>query len=252
MLRLTLPLRIMLACVVFAVLGLLVFSYVRRVDCSNIQRSASCSRILFVGNSYTFVNDLPHTFAALAKAGRHTVEIGMAAEGGSTLSDHAGSPQTLSVLQSSKWDFVILQEQSQLPSLEPYRIASMYPAARLLVRRIRAGGATPLFFLTWAHRDGWPEYDLNGYEPMQLQITQAYVGIAQELGVRIAPVGQAWRVARRQHPALDLWQADGSHPNEQGTYLAACVFYATLFGQSPEGLTYTADLPKETAHLLQF
>ncbi len=203
MLRLTLPLRIMLACVVFTVLGLLVFRYIRKVDCSNIPRSASCSRILFVGNSYTFVNDLPHTFAALAKAGRHTVEIGMAAEGGSTLSDHAGSPQTLSVLQSPKWDFVILQEQSQLPSLEPYRIASMYPAARLLVRRIRAGGATPLFFLTWAHRDGWPEYDLNGYEPMQLQITQAYVSIAQELGVRIVPVGQAWRVARRQHPALE-------------------------------------------------
>jgi hypothetical protein len=127
----------------------------------------------------------------------------------------------------------------------------MYPAARVLVRRIRADGTTPLFFLTWAHRDGWPEQDLNGYERMQLQITQGYLGIAQELGVGIAPVGEAWRVARRQQPALDLWQADGSHPNEQGSYLAACVFYATIFRQSPEGLTYIADLPKETAHLLQ-
>jgi len=241
----------MLACALFAALGFLVFSYLTNAGCSNIQRSAACTHILFVGNSYTFVNDLPHMFAALAKAGRHTVEVGMAAEGGWTLSDHAGSPQTLNTLQSSKWDFVILQEQSQLPSLEPYRTASMYPAARLLVGRIQATGATPLFFLTWAHRDGWPEHDLNSYERMQFQITQGYVGISQELAVHIAPVGEAWRVARRQQPTLDLWQADGSHPNEQGTYLAACVFYATIFHQSPEELTYTADLPNETAHLLQ-
>jgi hypothetical protein len=241
----------MLACAVFAALGFLVFRYISNLGCTNAQPRASCSRILFIGNSYTFVNDLPHMVAALAKAGRHSAEVGMAAEGGWTLSDHAGSPQTLSTLQSSKWDVVILQEQSQLPALEPYRTASMYPAARLLARRIRAGGAAPLFFLTWAHRDGWPEQNLNGYEPMQLQITQGYVGIGQELGMRIAPVGEAWRVARRQHPRLALWQADGSHPNQPGTYLAACVFYATIFQQSPEGLGYTADLPTETAQLLQ-
>jgi hypothetical protein len=50
---------------------------------------------------------------------------------------------------------------------------------------------------------------------------------------------------------LDLWQDDGGHPTEQGTYLAACVFYAVIFHQSPEGLTYLAHLPKEIAQFLQ-
>lgn len=251
MLQLTFSLRLALACVVLAVLGLLVIRYLGADDCAGTQRSASCSRVLFVGNSYTFVNDLPHMFAALAKAGRHSVEVGMVAEGGWAFADHAGSSQTLATLQSSKWDVVILQEQSQRPALEPYRSTSMYPAARLLVRHIQDSGATPLFFLTWAHRDGWPEQNLKGYERMQRQISQGYEGIARELGVRIAPVGEAWLVARKQQPEVSLWQADGSHPGEQGTYLAACVFYATLFSQSPEGLAYTADVPKETAQRLQ-
>jgi hypothetical protein len=65
------------------------------------------------------------------------------------------------------------------------------------------------------------------------------------------PVGEAWLITGKQHPELELWQGDGSHPTEQGTYLAACVFYATIFRQSPERLKYSAHLPKEMALALQ-
>jgi hypothetical protein len=58
-------------------------------------------------------------------------------------------------------------------------------------------------------------------------------------------------MARKIDPALDLWQEDGSHPTQTGTYLAACVFYAVIFHESPEGLTYTGRLPKEVALELQ-
>src|SRR5512135_2083048 len=76
----------------------------------------SCTRVLFIGNSYTYVNDLPSTFVQLARSGGHEVEVGVAAPGGWTLADHARSPETLSTLNSAKWDFVVLQEQSQIPS----------------------------------------------------------------------------------------------------------------------------------------
>ena len=109
----------------------------------------------------------------------------------------------------------------------------------------------PASRLTWSHRDGWPEAGLPDYQSMQFQIDRGYLGIAQELGVPVAPVGYAWLIAIGQNPQLDLWQEDGSHPTEQGTYLAACVFYAAIFRQSPAGLAYLAGLPKETAHLLQ-
>jgi hypothetical protein len=123
----------------------------------------SCLRILFVGNSYTYVNDLPGMFAQLAKAGGRRVETGMVAPGGWTLSAHAGSAETLSKLKSSKWDVVVLQEQSQVPAVEPARTQAMYPAGRLLVRQIKDVGATPIFFVTWARRDGWAEKGLPGY-----------------------------------------------------------------------------------------
>ncbi|MGA2112883.1 MAG: DUF4886 domain-containing protein [Anaerolineales bacterium] len=175
----------------------------------------------------------------------------MAAESGWTFADHVHSTQTLEKLPSSRWDFVVLQEQSEIPALEQTRTASMYPAARLLVHQIERAGATPIFFVTWAHRDGLPEDGLPNYESMQLQIDQGYLGIAAELDHPVAPVVYAWSAVTSQDPALGLWQTDGSHPTELGTYLAACVFYAVIFRQSPVGLSYLGHLSKGQAQLLQ-
>lgn len=219
-------------------------------NCSG-PRDSSCTRVLFIGNSLTFYNDLPNTFAGLARAGGHKVEVGMAAPGGWTLADHLYSPETLETLNSAKWNFVVLQEQSQIPSVQQFRTQEMYPPTRELVGRVRALGATPLFFVTWARRDGWPENGMGTYQSMQAEIDTGYAGIASELNAPVAPVGSAWFNAVMEHPELNLWQDDGNHPTEQGTYLAACVFYAVIFHESPSGLSYHANLSKETAQAIQ-
>ena len=221
------------------------------INCENPQDAASCVRILFIGNSFTFENDLPGMFTKLAKSGGHTVVTGMAAQGGWTLADHVNSSATLTQISGSTWDYVVLQEQSEIPAFEQSREVTMYPAARTLVRQIAAVGARPIFFMTWAHQDGLPEYNLQDYQSMQFQIDIGYMGIAQELSARVAPVGYAWLLAKGQNPQLDLWQSDGSHPSVQGTYLAACVFYAVIFRQSPEGLSYQAGLAKDSANYIQ-
>ncbi len=197
------------------------------------------------------VNELPGTFKELASSGGHRVETEMAAQGSWSLADHVSSTDTLGKLASGKWDFVILQEQSQFPASAQIRKDQMYPAARSLAGVIKAHGATPVFLETWAHRDGQPEYGLPSYAAMQYEIALGYLGLAQELNAPLASVGYAWSVAIQEHPELTLWQDDGSHPSEQGTYLAACVLYATLFNQSPKGLTYHANLSKETAGTIQ-
>lgn len=208
-------------------------------------------RVLFLGNSYTYGNDLPELFAELARSGGHNVEVDMLAEGGLRLSDHAQSMETLDRLTSSQWTFVVLQEQSQIPALQVYRRREMYPAARQLVSNVRQRGATPLFFLTWAHRDGWPEQGMDDFESMQKRITEGYTEIAQELDVPVAPVGSAWLTAVEEYPELNLWREDGNHPRKQGSYLAACVFYAAIFQENPVGLDYRADIAAETAQMLQ-
>lgn len=119
------------------------------------------------------------------------------------------------------------------------------------MEKIEGSGASPIFFMTWARLDGWPEEGLGNYESMQSQITTGYLDIASELRVPVAPVGYAWSIARNQYPQLELWQEDGSHPSQQGTYLAACVFYAVIFRETPQGLDYYGGAPKEEAELIQ-
>lgn len=219
--------------------------------CSTASNAAPCTRVLFVGNSYTYVNDLPTTFADLAVSGGRNVEAGMVASGGETLAQHAVARETLDKIASASWTFVVLQEQSETPTSSAGRSSMMYPAARTLAARVKAAGAQTMFFMTWAHRDGMAVAGAGTYESMQLAIDDGYISIADELRAAIAPVGFTWFVVRREHPEISMWQDDGSHPTASGTYLAACVFYAAIFRQSPEGLAYFDGLSSQDARVLQ-
>jgi hypothetical protein len=216
-----------------------------------VSRDTPPLRVLFVGNSYTYVNDLPAMFARLAEAGGFSVETAMAAAPGWTLADHAASGQTLQAIRGTRWQYVVLQEQSAVPVIERERVERMYPAVRSLVREIAGVGAAPLLFMTWGHRDGLPGTGCENFGAMQRTLSEAYTRIAGELGIGVVAVGNVWREARVRDPRIGLWQSDGSHPTVQGSYLAACVFYATIFKRSPEGLTYAACLPADQVSVLQ-
>jgi hypothetical protein len=81
--------------------------------------------------------------------------------------------------------------------------------------------------MTWARRHA-PE--------SQKSITDAYNQIGKELGATVVPVGTAWQRFLAKHDQPVLHDKDGSHPTLAGSYLAACVFYAVLFGESPVGI----------------
>jgi hypothetical protein len=181
-------------------------------------------------------------FANLAWSGGHRVETGVEAPGGWTLANHDRSRDLDKALASSRWNLVVLQEQSEIPSVEWLRQPDMYPSARDLVTTVRDAGAKPLFFITWAHRNGWPGGGLPDYSSMQTSIDNAYLFIAGEQHAAAAPVGYAWMSLVDQGPDPGLWQDDASHPTTKGTYLAACVFYSSIFLESPVGLKYQADL----------
>ncbi|HWI71280.1 MAG TPA: hypothetical protein VNT55_04960, partial [Baekduia sp.] len=98
---------------------------------------------------------------------------------------------------------------------------------------------------------GWPENGLLDYGRMQDAIDDGYLTLATSLGVPVAPVGVAWAQALQDTALPSLFDPDGNHPSVAGTYLAACVFYATIFGRSPEGLVFSGGLPGGTAARLQ-
>src|SRR6185436_248806 len=117
------------------------------------------TRILFVGNSYTYFNDLPAIVAALAEAGGHRIETRMVAPGGWRLKDHFEKGEARRVLHEGHWDFVVLQEQSTLGANVTVdglpRIVSdevFRPHAEKWAAEIAAAGAKPVFYLTWARK----------------------------------------------------------------------------------------------------
>jgi hypothetical protein len=242
--------RLVLVCLgVLLVLGGFGLARLAESPCSPLSRTP-CVRVLFLGNSYTYVNDLPAVFRDLARAGGRNVETGMVANGGETLAQHAASPDSLGAIRGSRWQFVVLQEQSEIPALAAAWQTQMFPATETLVASIRSAGATPILLETWAHRDGLPDQGLDD-AAMQAAITQGYRSLGAALGVAVAPAGEAWQTVLRANPTIALWQADGSHPSPAGTYLAACVLYARIFDASPVGVADTGGLSPDVAQALQ-
>lgn len=207
--------------------------------------------ILFIGNSFTYVNDLPGMFTQLARSGGYPVKTAMIAPGSFKLFQHAATESTMNTIANQKWDYVILQEQSQTPANENWRNNEMYPAVRLFNQKIRQSGAVPILYLTWGRKNGCPEMGFNDYLSMQRELTVGYLSIANELGIMVAPVGEAWKTSVELKPELELWGDDGIHPGLRGTYLAACIFYAVIYHKSPEGLKYKAELKDRDAEFLQ-
>lgn len=210
-------------------------------------------RALFIGNSYTHVNDLPRMVSELAKANGEKLETVMDAPGGMTLEGHVRQGNALGSIGNGHFNWVVLQEQSQLPSFSPQQVsAKMYPATRQLNAAIHQKGSKALLYMTWGHREGDPgNYPGDTYAAMQARLKDGYENIAREERIPVAPVGIAWQNALRGRPGLNLWQGDGSHPTTEGTYLAACIFYQIFYGRSCRGNSFTAGLPAITAGYLQ-
>jgi hypothetical protein len=182
-------------------------------------------QILFVGNSYTYVNDLPKMLTELAKAGgQQPILAQKETPGGWSFKKHWEGGKTLPKIESRKWDYVVLQDQS-LGALQAKN--DMLAFGKKLDEAVKKQGARTILYMTWA-RQNKPE--------TQDQITQAYQQLAKEIKADVAPVGLAWQAALKADSKPTLHSKDMSHPSTAGTYLAACVFYATIYGKSPEGL----------------
>jgi hypothetical protein len=182
-------------------------------------------RVLFIGNSYIFVNDLPNMIAALAKAGNERRFVhARETPGGRSLEQQWKDGKAIKRIAEGKWDYVVLQEQSQRPLTDRER---MFEFAGKLDAENKRHGAKTLLYQTWARQDA-PE--------KQADLSKAYFDLGKELGAKVIPVGDAWSLALKGDPKLVMHHADKSHPNKAGTYLAACVFYAAVYGKSPEGL----------------
>ena len=207
-------------------------------------------RVLFIGNSFT--NQIRSTIDSLIQASPYsesTVEY--VAPDGWTLQQHQYSGNTMSKIRSSNWDFVVLQEQSFRATL-PNERAQFYNAVANLSEAIKESGAHAVLYMTWGWLNGNPQISPD-YETMQQILIDSYTEATRQVDAIIAPVGIAWQSVRRNAPGLgqQLYKSDGYHPSNKGAFLAACVFYATLFDADPTELDFNGSLSAEEATYLK-
>jgi hypothetical protein len=204
------------------------------------KRASTPRKLLFIGNSFTARNDLPGLIAQLAEAWGHRLQHDLISAGGASLRQHWNAGRALQALREGSYDHVVLQEQSTLPVKNAAR---MHENVRLFDEAIQAAGAKTVLYMTWARQHA-PQ--------SQEAIADAYTGIGRELGATVVPVGVAWQDFLRQHDQPALHDRDQSHPMLAGSYLAACVFLAVLFKESPVGIeTELAGLTDKDRALLQ-
>lgn len=229
---------------------------------SGIANSVFCQtkNILFLGNSYTYYNEgLPEMFKMVAESKGKSVETYSNSPGGYTFSMHSTNSTSLNLISSQIWDFVVLQEQSQLPSFPPSQVETdVYPYATILCDSIRANShcTTPLFFMTWGRKNGdasnCTEYPpICTYLGMQWRLRQSYVEMAGNNDAWVAPVGMAFKSVITSNPEIELYSGDESHPSYCGTYLAACTFFSVIFNESSLGAYIPEQVTADQALVLQ-
>ncbi|MCB0699097.1 MAG: hypothetical protein H6551_04590 [Chitinophagales bacterium] len=217
-------------------------------------------KVLFLGNSYTQYNNLPNLVSQIATSMGDTLVQSSVTPGGQTFQGHSTDVTAQNAIKQQKWDIVVLQEQSQKPAFSPSQVASdVYPYAQSLCNSIRANDTCtqPMFYMTWGRKNG-DASNCASYPPictyggMQQRLRESYLQMAQDNKALTSPVGAAWNMVRDSLSSLNLYDADESHPSLAGSYLAACVFYASIFHKNPHGSTFTAGLSASDAERLQY
>lgn len=171
-------------------------------------------RILMLGNSFTSTSHMPQMLAELTGA-----EVVHHTRGGARLSEQLNpktrlGAQTQAALRNEHWDYVVLQEMSHGPITASQ---SFFSSVEQLCKQIRAN---PILYATWAYQKGGAKLTAKGwdYDEMAQKLSEAYHKAARENHALIADAGRRFYACSETQ---NLYAADGVHPNELGSHIAA-------------------------------
>ena len=207
----------------------------------NVHSQTLTKKVLFLGNSYTYVNNLPLLLDSVARSTGDSLIYDSNTPGGYTLYQHSLDVNSTGKIMLGNWDYVVMQEQSQLPSFQDYIDLGVTDLCSLIKQYNPC--ARKMFYMTWGRKNGdqancasWPPSCT--YQGMDSMLRLHYTETAITYQSEISPVGAVWKYIRQNFPTIDLYQSDESHPSEAGSYAAVCCFYAAIFKKDPSLISY--------------
>jgi hypothetical protein len=232
---------------------------------ATVAPSNEIKKALFVGNSFSFYNNGVHNHLGSLVRANSAWKVGenrlrLSTLSGGHIYEHLNDLNFLLDKPKGTWQAVVLQGHSDEP-INAKKQARFTKAVKEAVKRIRDKKLQPILLMTWGYK---------GQSAMGIKLANAYTSLANELNVLVVPVGVAFWVAEQKLPHIELfvpdvlglskkqgeevslrYKKDLKHPSNAGTYLMACVLYASLYQQSPEGNVFNAGLEPSVALELQ-
>jgi hypothetical protein len=182
-------------------------------------------RVLFIGNSLTYYNELPLMVQALAdSAGGERLAVASVTYPDFALEDHWGQGDALKAIRQGGWAYVVMQ---QGPSSLAESRTNLREWGGKFAAEIAKIGAKPVYYSVWPQGNRQQDFD---------RATESYALAAGDVDGLLVAAGEAWRATWRLDPTIELYAFDGLHPNVAGSYVAAAAIYGVLLGKSPVGL----------------
>lgn len=206
-------------------------------------------KILFIGNSYTYVNDMPKIFEGLCRDNGRDVTVTSVVHGGHKLYQYVDCDDQYrarldEALAADHYELCFLQEQSYLP-LSDYEL--FFSGVSRLIEKVKPSADAFMLYETWGRKVGNPTLDEFGWtnESMTFDLAAAYKKAGDTLGIPVSYVGLNFYKIYNEHPDIELYHADKTHPSWEGSCLAALTHYHTLFSEFPKDAS-SLNLPDET------
>lgn len=220
---------------------LLLFSLVSFTICN-----AKVYKVLYLGNSLTYVNDVPSLVNQIAISKGDTIVWDQNTPGGYQLSQHRNDINSLSKISSNNWDIVVIQAQSQQTAFPDGQLeVDVYPACKFLADSIRR--KNPCTRIMYYMPAGWQYGDnsnctsfppICSYEGQFERIRNTHINMADSTDAMIIPSGVCYRRSRLSDSTIRLWSTDNVHPSLHGSYLTALSMYACFSGNTVAGSTF--------------
>lgn len=186
-------------------------------------------RVLFIGNSHTFYNDMPYVLSVFSEKTQNCpkIEATMIAHGGKSLGEHKTEPEVRFNILYGNYHYIVLQQVTH-----PFTGGEkcLIDDGKEINEFITCTNATPIAYMTWAEKD----------EPNnQKALIDGYTKLSREIHGKLCPVGEIWQLFIKKYHEIELYDSDREHANKNGSYLIACTFYYEILKLSPIGLPST-------------